>query len=161
MEKLFADFNHWWGYLFMLYYLTWLITYQILLHRNIKGNGGVLITLWRYMRSAFLRNIVYTKVETIGHIFLIILMSIWLIICGICWIICWIVSVLIGCMPLLNNVVSSFKIHNDEKENRCYEFEDVKYYETFLIRLWIRFFVFIMGIIYKLSTIKIRKQVTE
>ncbi|MEI6672069.1 MAG: hypothetical protein WCL02_01585 [bacterium] len=161
MEKLFVDFNHWWGYLFMLYYLTWLITYQILLYKNMREKDGVLITLWRYIRSAFLRNIVYTKVETTGHIFLIILMSIWLIICGFSWIICWIFSVLIGFVPLLNNVVSSFKILNNKEGKHCYEFEDVKYYETFLIRVWIRFFVFIGKIFYKLLTIKIRKQVTE
>lgn len=131
--------HHWWIYPLAAYYLTWLITYQILLHQYICCNDGVFGRIYNHIR--FCLRALQKKNETIGDVFISLLIVVWIIICGVFCIFWWIISVLYGFVPILNNITSSFKIlEHTETKNNYYAFEPADYKKVFIIRMWI--FVF-------------------
>jgi hypothetical protein len=157
MEKFISDFNHWWGYLLIAYYLTWVITYQVLMYQNIRRGGGIMGCSWKHMKSVFKKEIIKGKIEIVGDFFWIILVGIWLFVCAAWWIFCWAFSTIIGFVPVLNNMIASWKTFYDEKGD-YYVFECADWKKTFLIQGWKLVFEAIAAGIWLLCTISLRKK---
>lgn len=159
-ESIIMHFNHWWMYLIVLYYLTWTITYQIMLHKSIQKKDGALYSIWKYIKFLWTGIKEYIPSQNIGDIFLIIFVSIWLLICVAWLIFCWTFSVALGFIPILNNAISSCRIYEYDPKHDGFAFEHVDYKKTPIIRMWIAVFYGILFVFNKFASIKIRKEIT-
>ena len=163
MKEIIMNLNHWWVYLIMTYYVTWLVTYQILLYKNIRKDDGTLGPQWVSITSLFTRHIWKAKIKTIGDIVSLLQSIISLIICVVWLILVWAFLTMIGFWPVINNMISSCKV-NDRVEGMSkddeYAFPQGSYKNTFLIKAWIALFTGIIYLIKKIFSIRIiRKEI--
>jgi|GEM_PF-5347104 len=140
MKELIMSLNHWWGYLIIAYYITWVITWQLLLYKA----DGVIGSIWAYMKF-LLDGIAEGKIKTIGDSIIIIFTAIVLIISTAWLILCWTCLTIIGFMPVINHCMASDFVGKTK--------------ETFPIKAWILLFSWIGYILYKIMSIRIRPKI--
>jgi len=146
--------HHWWIYPLAIYYLTWTITYQILLYQNIWKGGGVLGSVGKYMK--FLLEGIKEGPAEVWEIFASLIVGVLFLICGAFWLIWWACAFALGFVPFLNNIISSWKTYYDDQD-KYFAFEHVHYKETPLIKAW-AFFFRVLGVgMIKLLSIRLRK----
>lgn len=137
--KTIIDTLGWWTIpivIFGLYYLTWTITYLILVCLNIRN--GILARHVRAMKKFFTKYIYRKKVEIVGDIILILLSCIGILF----WIALDIVIVTFilvgGFIPGINNLFSSSNSIDEKTGKDHYNaFPSGMYKKTPIIRFWI------------------------
>lgn len=148
--------HHWWIYPLAIYYLTWLITYQTVLHQHIWRKGGSFGDIPKHLQFC-LRRIIRRKYMFMEDILISFFIGIWIIICVASWIFLWAISFVLGFVPIFNHIVSGFKTFEDEKGESFFLFESANYKETFIIRGWIYIFELLFLGIDKALSIRFRK----
>jgi hypothetical protein len=152
----------WWTLplvLFGLYYITWTITYLILMCIDIRN--GETANQVRAMKRFFIHSIYKKKVEIVGDIVLIFLACIGILFWVVYVIFLLVCTIIGGFIPFFNNLLASFAYATDPAGRNVYLFPEGHYLKTPIIKFWIwLFWKIVNGSVYILE-LRLKLEKTE